>query len=343
MGSIAWFDVGALRAPTIIHQENRQGYRQRYVPVISTVNMRVKDFKDMSDEELLQQADECFIDIEKSDSWQEMHTAKLLRAQLFMNELDRRDNSRVAARDFKMARQSFWMEFWVIVLIGLELIIAVAGLWYGIDEGNKQAKILDHMDQSTAATADILKTQGKILKTMNKNTADTVTAMQKLQVQQNDSLTAQQNSLATLRNTLSSITKMEKALEQELNLAFDVSVAVTTNNTARHISIVNQGKTAISVWGGKLNVEQPTKFDSPKFVAPGTQVEFFLEDAFAHLALLVPKGSKQTFPLEFYVLSADGKPYVIRGVVSGMWEKDQFNLYSTIASIKQEGWPKEVQ
>lgn len=297
----------------------------------------------MTDEELLQQADECFIDIEKSDSWQEMHTAKLLRAQLFMNELDRRDNNRVAARDFKMAKQSFWMEFWVIVLIGLELIIAVAGLWYGIQEGNKQVNILNHMDQSAAATADILQRQGKILETMNKNSADTVAAMQKLQGQQNESLTAQQSSLLTLKNTLSSTTQMEKALEQELNLAFDVSVAITTNNTSRHISIINQGKTAVSVWGGKLNDDQPTKFDNPKFIAPGTQVEFFLENAFTHLASLVPKESKRTFPLEFYVLSADGKPYIVRGVVSGLWEKDQFNLYSTIASIKQEAWPKEVQ
>jgi hypothetical protein len=97
------------------------------------------------------------------------------------------------------------------------------------------------------------------------------------------------------------------------------------------------------VWGGKLNDDKPAKFESPKFIPPAAQVEFFIENAFTNLELLVPKGSNRTFSLEFYVLSANGKPYVIRGVVTGMWEKEKFNLYSTVASIKQEGWPKEIQ
>ncbi len=160
-----------------------------------------KKIRDMTPEELLQNADECFTDIEKSGYWQELHTAKLMRAQVFMGELDRRDNASVAARDLKMAGRSYLMEVWVIILIGLELIIALVALWYGIHEGNQQAIILGHMEQSTSATAEILKGQGKILVTMNQNTADTVAAMQNLQAQQNDSLTAQKNSLATLKNT----------------------------------------------------------------------------------------------------------------------------------------------
>jgi hypothetical protein len=201
-----------------------------------------KKIREMTPEELLESADECFVDIEKAAHWQELHTAKLMRAQLFMSELDRRDNANVAARDLSMAQRSYVMEAWVIILIGLELIIALVGLWYGIHEGNQQASILGHMEQSASATAEILRGQGATLGTMNQNTAETVAAMQKLQVQQNDSLTAQKDSLATLKNTLKSITQMETALEQELNLAFDVSLAITTNNTARHIAVANQRK-----------------------------------------------------------------------------------------------------
>jgi hypothetical protein len=257
-------------------------------------------------------------------------------AEFYMRILEDRRDTRVSIRDFIL-------EIVVILLIGWEIHMSYRAERLQSQNFDKEEKVFTNLEANSSATAKTLTTVEGTMETMNKNTADTVTAMQKLRMQQNDSLTAQQNSLATLKNTLSSITKMEKALEQELNLAFDVSVAIMTNNTARHISIVNQGKTAVSVWGGKLNDDQPTKFDNPKFIVPGTQVEFFLENAFTHLASLVPRETERTFPLEFYLLSADGKPYIVRGVVSGLWEKDQFNLYSTISSIKQEAWPKEVQ
>ena len=292
--------------------------------------MNLEELERLSRTQLRAKANEAF------HSAEEEGPGYLAQAEFYVRELQHRRDSWVSIRDFVL-------EIIVIGLIGWEIHMGYRAERLQSQNFEKEEKVFTNLEANSATTANTLTTVEGTMVTMNKNTADTVTAMQKLQMQQNDSLTAQQNSLATLKNTLSSITKMEKALEQELNLAFDVSVAIMTNNTTRHISIVNQGKTAVSVWGGKLDTDQPTKFDSPKFVAPGTQVEFFLEDAFAHLALLVPKESKRTFPLEFYVLSADGKPYIVRGVVSGLWEKDQFNLYSTIASIKQEAWPKEVQ
>jgi hypothetical protein len=297
----------------------------------------------MTKEELLQAADECFIDIEKSAAWQEMHTAKLLRAQLFMNEVDRRENDRVSERDFRMAKRSYKMEIWVIVLIGLELLSALVGLWYSVHEGNLQASILGHMDNSTAATSNTLKEQGGLLETMNTNTADTVTAMQKLQAQQNDSLVAQKNSLTTLRNTLKSIVQMDAALERQLNLAFEVSVLVTFNNDTKKIIVINQGKTAVLVWGAKSEQSPPVKFAQPRFVVPGAAYEFFLEEAFNRLSQTVPKGTQQDLPEDLYIKSADGKPYVVHDVLRALWEGDNFKIYSTTTAITQEEWPKEIQ
>jgi hypothetical protein len=109
--------------------------------------MRVQEFKDKSELELLQLADDCFAEMDSPQEWQERRTALLLQAQLYMNEVDRRHDARVARRDFRM-------ELIVIGLIALELIVGVLGIVFGIVEGNKQATILNHMDKSTGATAE---------------------------------------------------------------------------------------------------------------------------------------------------------------------------------------------
>jgi hypothetical protein len=298
--------------------------------------MRTKEFKDLSKEELLQKADECFAVMDAHP----VKAAKLLEAQFYMNEVDRRENDAIAMRDFRMARRSYEMEWWVIVLIGLELVIAVGGFVYGVHEGNKQWTVLDHMDKSTAATATALQTQSNILEKMNANTAATVDAVGKLQKAQDGSLTVQQGALNTSKNTLKSISQMNDALERQLNLAFEVSVIVTADNSTKHMTVINQGKTAVSVWGVKWDDVVPSRFPDPKFVPPGATYQFFfLEDFWTKIAAGLPKGSQQDIPWDFYLLSADGKQYVARGFVKARWEGDELKLYSTLTAVKQEQWP----
>jgi hypothetical protein len=53
------------------------------------------------------------------------------------------------------------MEVAVILLIGVEIILSVIGLWAGYQQGkvlDKQTTALTHMDSSTTATATLLKT-----------------------------------------------------------------------------------------------------------------------------------------------------------------------------------------
>jgi hypothetical protein len=139
----------------------------------------------------------------------EQRAGVVAQAEFYMRELERRENAAVSARDFtmseegrhtnaliaerdfKMATRSERMESWVIILIGLEIVIALIGLWYGVHEGNKQQIVLEQMGANTHDTAHILSGQGEILGKMNTNTHDTVDAVGKLQRVQNDSLAAQ--------------------------------------------------------------------------------------------------------------------------------------------------------
>jgi hypothetical protein len=254
-----------------------------------------------------------------------------------MAEEDRRTNAIVAARDLSLAERSHKMEKGVIWLIGAELLLALVGLVYGYIESSKQQKVLEQMGTNTHDTARILSEQGDVLGKMNTNTHDTVDAVGKLQKVQNESLDAQ-------KNTLRSIGKMNESLQQQLNLAFAVAVAVTADQAAKRIIVTNQTKTAIYVWGIKYDGEPPLKFTDERFVAPGVSYFFTIEKMFDIPLTTIPKnGSRQQVSLDFYLISADGKPYIAKCFLDEGWESDAMKIYPNTISVKQEAWPADVR
>ncbi len=285
----------------------------------------------------------------------EQRAGVVAQVEFYMRELERRENAEVAARDYKMAvedrqtnsviaerdfrmaRRSERLETWVIILIGLEIVIAVIGLWYGIHEGNKQQTVLEGMGKNTANTAAILKTQGEVLDKVNTNTHDTAEAVGKLQQVQNDSLGAQ-------KNTLKSVGKMNESLQRQLDLAFAVAVIVTADEATKRILVTNETKTSIYIWGVKYDGEPPLKFTDERFVSPGGGYFFQWEKLFDNPRTTIPKGSPaQQVSLDFYLLSADGKPYIARGFLIEVWEGDAMKIHQNTISVKQEAWPADVR
>jgi hypothetical protein len=95
----------------------------------------------LTDVQLVQLADDCLTKMDGSGPLD--HPAYLLTAQLYMNEIDKRHDAKIARRDFVM-------ELTVIALILAEVI-------FGIVDGNKRARILDQMSESTSKTANVTK------------------------------------------------------------------------------------------------------------------------------------------------------------------------------------------
>jgi hypothetical protein len=112
--------------------------------------MKVEEFKNLTEDDLRQRANACLAVLD--NVWQsDAHAAKLLQAQLYMNEINRRNDEKIATRDGQMAERSYKMEIAVIVLIGHEIVIGIGGVIFGVREGNQQATILNDMKASTAA------------------------------------------------------------------------------------------------------------------------------------------------------------------------------------------------
>jgi hypothetical protein len=83
----------------------------------------------------------------------------LLEAQFYLTAVARKEDERVGSRDYKL-------EVWVIVLIGIEIILSIVGIWIGIREGNQQARVLSNIEQSTKNSAQAMLAAKSSLETL---------------------------------------------------------------------------------------------------------------------------------------------------------------------------------
>jgi hypothetical protein len=132
---------------------------------------------------------------------------------------------------------------------------------------------------------------------------------------------------------------MNVALEQELNLAFAVSVVVTVDDKLQHIGLVNTSKTAIYAWGARYNNGPTEKFTDERFIAPASTYNFFNWSVVFDEAKAISKGSTRTVSLDFLILSADAKQYIAHAQLYEVWEEEDMKLYPSVQSVKQEPWP----
>lgn len=123
--------------------------------------MRAEELlKTLSDEDLKERANGCFIQAESTRLYQlpspEEKQRLLTEADFYLKALIWRKDARIAERDFRL-------EKWVIALISVEIFLSLVfgflGLWEGWKQGkalDRQIAILSHMDTNTAATTDSL-------------------------------------------------------------------------------------------------------------------------------------------------------------------------------------------
>lgn len=222
------------------------------------------------------------LDIEtSSDPTREHHVAQ---AQVYLAELDRREDARIGARDYKL-------ELWVIGLIGAELLLAVVGVVFGWYEGNQQAKVLSELNKSSAETAA------------------TLAALRK----------AQEDSLTTQKTTLENITAMNNALRDELDLNFaDVlqySSGTSSDKGTETMTFANLGRASFSVWKVMLG-DKPAKLKQvPTVITPDHAVSVPVLELFQQLKKTQHGMVEPYTTITLFLTRDDGTKYVTTGVV----------------------------
>jgi hypothetical protein len=263
----------------------------------------MEDPAKMGVDELRDKARKCseqFDDPNVSDQTKE-HLAAL--AQFYLAEIDRRDNAKIAQRDYKMERS-------VIILIGLELLLAVVAIITGWIEADKQMSVLNKLNESSAATAG------------------TLTALR----------TAQEDALDTQKHTLENIVAMNAALQDELGLNYAISVVLTYDDSQRRLNLFNNGKTNIWLWGTKLSNQKPTLEKEGRVIAPTGYYYFNFAPIRQELVQKLPKGGESQILFDVYLKTANGRPYVVVALLVASWSGDVLQLRTQITSVRPSKW-----
>lgn len=217
--------------------------------------MRVAEFRNKGDNELLQTADHCFAQMEQSGAPE--HPALLLKAQLYMNEVDRRHDAQIARRDFRM-------ELVVIFLILLEVIIGVGGFVYGVVEANKQAMILGQMNSNTAATAALMQDTKAL-------SVDQATKLKMLAEEETKSLDSLHEMNRQMRASLGQIDKMTSAMKEQLAI-------LREDQSNRRAQLSKKPKLELDIGGVPLNTFFKVPIKAREFTDTKAVYDVFLKN-----------------------------------------------------------------
>ena len=281
--------------------------------------MTFEEFEKATDEDLTLETKRCFDLYTGGTIGGGDRPALLLEAQFYMQELGRREDARVASRDYGL-------EIWVILLIGIEIILSLAGIGLAIYEGrhddlmmSKQNGILTNLQRSTADSANAIKNLADLTKTMADNTS------------------ASSNSLSSLKATTE---RMNQGVQDQLNLFYEPSVVGSFSSPTKQMQVFNTGRTAVELWGSKFRNDSPVFFPVAQVMPPGEGYTFRSNDFFGGLEQLEPKGSTVMIPLELYIKTQRGKKFVAHLNLAVFWQDNVITVFTQLNGIAATEWSK---
>jgi hypothetical protein len=187
--------------------------------------MTFEEFQIAQDIQLIYETKQCFDRYNNPLTGGGDKPALLLEAQFYIQELGRREDSKIARRDFRM-------ELIVIVLIGLELVTAVGLAILG-------------SRQQTHDVNQQLAAWGRIQDVLS-------------QLQTSSEATAQ--TLVSLQSTTQS---MNERIGLELGRMAQMALDLDYNVEAKKADIINRGNVDLKLWGYRVPGEHARLFKSP--------------------------------------------------------------------------------
>jgi len=187
--------------------------------------MTFEEFQTATEVELTYATKQCFDRFNSPLTGGGDKPACLLEAQFYMQELGRREDSRVATRDFRM-------ELIVIFLIGLELVAAVVLAIVGSRQQGQDT------NQQLAAFGKMQDVMSR-LQESSKATADTLQSLQSTTQSMNDRIGTQLGRMA--------------------QMAIDFAMNVPQNKA----DLFNRGNVDLTIWGYKVDGEPARTYKKP--------------------------------------------------------------------------------
>jgi hypothetical protein len=141
----------------------------------------------------------------------------------------------------------------------------------------------------------------------------------------------QQNQVAA------TIAAMNTAVQQQLTLSYEVSVTPLWDGSIKKLTVVNNGRTNIALWGSKFDDESVNIEDS-RMIAPLGTYTIFAESLYNKILSKTPKGSNQFFPFNLYIKNERGEQFIQYCVIGTLWKNGTLNLAIQVVSLEPTRW-----
>jgi len=234
-----------------------------------------------------------------------------IAVQFYMSELDRREHRRADAKRDRIEttrrRVDLGLELLIVLLIGLEIGLAIWGYRQQSQDVTRELKAFGDMQLVLSHLQDT-----------SKATADTMVA------------------LKTTTET------MATSLQKQLALSYEVAVTPVWDASAKKISLVNNGRTNLAVWGYKLDNEPAIIWNSRVISPQGTYI-LIASQIYDDLKVKVPKGTAGYVRFELYIKNDKGEEFVQHCAIGLSWKEDDLILGMQVVSVEPEHWSKDVK
>ena len=155
-------------------------------------------------------------------------------------------------------------------------------------------------------------------------------------------LTNLQTSSAATVSTLQTLQKttedMNKSIQVEVGLNYDVAVEITFDDPSKRIYATNKGRTNIFLWGAKTDTQKAVIENKGRMIAPGGTYAIAGEALYAEIQQKLPKGLDKTLPFVLFVKNENGNEFLIEAQLFCIWHNDVLTIHTQTLSVKRGKW-----
>ena len=146
---------------------------------------------------------------------------------------------------------------------------------------------------------------------------------------------------STLTELQATSKQMNEAVQNELAVAYEVSLNVKFDITSDQIIITNEGRTRVSLWGSKVGKSSIVMEKVPRTLTPGVPYLITGHEVTTGLTGVVPKGGFPPVPFVMFIKNEREEEFVARYEFAQMLMMGPSQIQPIMLSITPFEWSKK--
>lgn len=145
------------------------------------------------------------------------------------------------------------------------------------------------------------------------------------------------DTIAALQQTTE---QMNKAIQEQVALSYDVAIRVQINFPDDLLEITNEGHTRLSLWGTKIGDDRTVMLPRPDVMAPGAPISISAERIAVVAQEQMNKTRSASIPLTLFLKNEKGEEFLARYALVNGPNLGPFTLHAQAISVTRVAWNK---